>query len=414
MLQGGSADAAAASMTAIARMPQATAPARSWPTLVAAVLINLPTGTLYAFSVFIPAYEAAHRVGRAEISAMLFSLAAIGYTTGMLLGPLSYRWARPWRLLLGFGVVIAGGWSLAALAPNLIVLGFAYGVLFGLAGGMSYSVLAQVVNLALPTERRGFGNGFLVATFSAGAMLLAPVCAWGLARFGLTATLFGMGAATLITAAIAAALVRLSGISLAGAAPLHGSERSEHPAWVFLVFWGGFALAASAGLMSLSQSAVIVAAYGGALAQAVFGTATVAAAATLGRLLGGLAVDYLPPKTVILGAQGLGALALASVLLWPSPAMSVAAMSGACLGYGLLSGSYAAAMARYYGPRMFGRMTGRLYTAWGVAALVGPSIAGWVFDRSGGYATAIALGATAMAGGCALSLLLPRTPTRTE
>lgn len=401
-------------MTTIARTPRAAAPARSWPTLVAAVLINLPTGTLYAFSVFIPAYEAAHRVGRAELSATLFSLAAIGYTSGMLLGPLCYRWARPWQLLLGFGLVIGSGWSLAALAPNLVVLGFAYGVLFGLAGGMSYSVLAQVVNLALPPERRGFGNGFLVATFSAGAMLLAPVCAWGLARFGLSATLFGMGAATVVTAALAALLVRHSGISLAGAASLTGHERGAHPAWVFLVFWGGFALAACAGLMSLSQSAVIVAAYGGALAQAVFGTATVAAAATLGRVLGGLAVDHLRPKTVILGAQGFGAVALASVLAWPSPAMSVAAMSGACLGYGLLSGAYAAAMARYYGPGMFGRMTGRLYTAWGVAALVGPSIAGWVFDRSGGYGLAIGLGAAAMAAGCALSLLLPSTPAKPQ
>ena len=394
--------------------PAAAAPAerpgRGWLMLVAALLVNLPTGTLYAFSVFIRHYEQALQVGRAELSATLFSLAAIGYCAGMLMGPLAYRLARPGTLVLGFGAVIASGWALAAVAPSLAVLGVAYGVLFGFGGGLVYSTLAQVVNLSLPVHRRGVGNGILVASFSAGAMLLAPVCAWSLASFGLAATLLGMAAATLAACVAAAMLVRGSGITLENAAPLIGRGGGGQPSWVFALLWLGFALGASAGLMSLSQAAVIVAAYGGALAQSVFGTATVAGAATLGRVVGGLLVDYLPARGVIIGAQGLGAASLVALLLWPSPAMAVAGMSGACLGYGLLSGSYAAALVRYYGPQMFGRMTGRFYTAWGAAALLGPAVAGLVFDRTGGYAVAVACAAAGMALGGALSLALPRVP----
>jgi MFS transporter, OFA family, oxalate/formate antiporter len=399
-------------MAAIERTTGATA-SRGWITLTAALLVNLPTGTLYAFSVFIRYYEAALGVGRAELSTM-FSLAAIGYTSGMLMGPVCYRWARPGTLVIGLGVVIAAGWSLAAFAPNLVVLGIAYGALFGVAGGMCYSVLAQVVNLSLPPNRRGFGNGFLVATFSAGAMFLAPVCALGLARYGLAPTLLGMAVVTLIAAGAAAMLVRSTGITLEGAATLAGGGTSNQPAWVFGVLWGGFALAASAGLMSLSQSAVIVAAYGGELAQSVLGTAGVAGAATLGRLAGGFLVDYFAAKRVILGAQAFGAISLVALLAWPSPGVAVAAMSGACIGYGLLSGSYAAAMVHYYGPAMFGRMTGRFYTAWGVAGILGPWVAGLVFDKTGGYTLAIVLAAAAMAGGFALSLALPYTPARRE
>jgi predicted MFS family arabinose efflux permease len=314
-------------------------------------------------------------------------------------------------LIIGFGVVIAAGWSLAAAASNLAVLGFAYGALFGFAGGLCYSILAQVVNLSLPTHRRGVGNGILVASFSAGAMLLAPVCAWGLQSFGLTATLLGMAAVTLLAVSIAGLMVRGSGISLEHAAPMLGGGATQQPAWVFGLLWSGFALGASAGLMCLSQAAAIVAAYGGALAQSVFGTATVAGAATLGRILGGLLVDYLPARGVILGAQSFGVVSLLALLVWPSPAMAVIGMSGACLGYGFLSGSYAAAMVRYYGPQAFGRMTGRFYTAWGVAALLGPFVAGLVFDHTGGYAHAVALAALAMAGGFALSLALPRVPS---
>src|SRR5258708_6601724 len=178
-------------------MTPAESPApRAWVPLLAALLINLPTGSLYAFSLFIRYYEAALQVGRAELSAM-FSLAAIGYPLGMLFGPVCYRWARPPLLVLGFGAVITLGWMVNAAAPNLLVLGFGYGVLFGVAGGMVYSVLAQVVNLSLPPHRRGFGNGFLVATFSAGAMVLVPFCAWCLERVGLAAPLLGLRAVPL-------------------------------------------------------------------------------------------------------------------------------------------------------------------------------------------------------------------------
>src|SRR5438045_3831195 len=103
-------------MSSLRSPAQATA-AGAWVPLLAALLVNLPTGSLYAFSLFIRYYEAALGVGRAELSAM-FSLAAIGYTLGMLLGPLSYRWARPSFLVLGLGVVVTLGWWVNAAAGN--------------------------------------------------------------------------------------------------------------------------------------------------------------------------------------------------------------------------------------------------------------------------------------------------------
>src|SRR5260221_5693432 len=124
--------------------PTRSARRRPWILLLAALLINLPTGSIYAFSLFIRYYEAALQVGRAELSAM-FSLAAIGYTLGMLLGPVSYRWARPARLVLGLGAIIALGWTVNAAAPNLVVLGFGYGVLLGFASAMAFSAAAHVV-----------------------------------------------------------------------------------------------------------------------------------------------------------------------------------------------------------------------------------------------------------------------------
>ena len=71
---------------------------------------------------------------------------------------------------------------------------------------------------------------------------------------------------------------------------------------------------------------------------------------------------------------------------------------------------YAASLARYFGPGLFGRMSGRLYTAWGLAGIAGPWIAGTSFDRTHAYTAAIAIAACAMAMGAVLSLALPPAP----
>ena len=382
---------------------------RAWAILTALLLINLPTGALYAFSVFIPYYEALHQVSRATLSIM-FSVSTIGFTIGMLMGPVSYRWASPPRLVLGFGLLIGAGWALAAVAPNLIVLAIAYGALFGLGGGFCYNVLAQMLNLSVSTHRRGMANGVLTASFALGAALFAPLCGLALKQYGLRPTLLGMAGITLTATVLATVLVANSRVTLNSAASLLGGAQSSQPARTFPLMWLGFAMGAGVGLLSLSNAAPIVASYGGQLTQSLLGTATVAMAATIGRLCGGALADILPVKLTIVGAHLLGAGAMGALLLFPSAGMAVTAMSLACFGYGLLSGSYAASLARYFGPGLFGRMSGRLYTAWGLAGIVGPWVAGTAFDRTGAYTAAIGIAAAAMAAGAFLSLALPPAP----
>lgn len=390
--------------------PSRDATPRAWAILLALLLINLPTGALYAFSVFIPYYEGLHQVSRATLSTM-FSVSTIGFTVGMLMGPVCYRWASPARLVLGFGLLIVAGWALAAMAPNLVVLGVAYGLLFGLGGGFCYNLLAQMLNLSVSARRRGVANGVLTASFALGAALFAPLCGLALQRYGLRPTLFGMAGITLAATLLASGLIANARISLRAAASLLGGAQSSQPARTFPLMWLGFALGAGVGLLSLSNAAPIVASYGGELTQSLLGTATVAMAATIGRLCGGALADVVPVKRIIVGAHALGAGAMGALLLFPSAGMAVGAMSLACLGYGLLSGSYAASIARYFGPGLFGRMSGRLYTAWGLAGILGPWVAGTAFDRTGGYAIAIAIAAGAMAAGAILSLALPPAPS---
>ena len=64
----------------------------------------------------------------------------------------------------------------------------------------------------------------------------------------------------------------------------------------------------------------------------------------------------------------------------------------------------------YWGAAQYGRITGRLYVAWCVAAVTLPVVAGRLFDLSGGYAGAVAIAAAGNVLGFAIAAGLARRP----
>jgi MFS family permease len=114
-----------------------------------------------------------------------------------------------------------------------------------------------------------------------------------------------------------------------------------------------------------------------------------------------------PVRRVVMSAHLIAALALAALLLMPVAPVAVAALALVGLSYGLLSGAYPSALSYYYGTVNYGRMMGRLITAWGVAGLCAPWLAGAIFDARGGYGLAVAL---ALAGALVAALVSLRLP----
>ncbi len=78
------------------------------------------------------------------------------------------------------------------------------------------------------------------------------------------------------------------------------------------------------------------------------------------------------------------------------------------LGYGLISGVTAAAVAVYWRRALYGRVASRLYLAWCAAAVFLPIAAGRLFDQTQGYGVAILIAAGGNALGLLVALGLPR------
>ncbi len=381
-----------------------TAGQRSAAALLAASVINLPFGTLYAFSVFLKPMEALLGATRAEMS-FVFGLATVTLTVGMNFAPKLYRRLSPGVLAIACGVSSGAGLWLAASATSIAQFALGYGVLFGPGAGVLFIVAQQAVNQTVATSR-GLANGYVVSLYPLGAMLGAPILGASILAFGVRPTLAGLGLAVLAACALAGALLRAAEIRMLDVSAAHAP--AGRLGRTFYLLAGVFFLAAAAGLTVLSQAAAIVQAYGGAAAFAVAATTFITGAVGAARITGGWLVDHFQAARVGVAAH-LCSLAGALMLsLIPGPLTAAFGLGLIGFGYGIVSGLVAGAIAQYWHKNQFGLVASRLYIAWCAAAISLPVLAGALFDRTGSYASAVWIAAGINIVGALLALRLPK------
>ena len=376
---------------------------RSVAALLAATVVNLPFGTLYAFSVFLKPMEALLGTTRAEMS-FVFGLATVTLTIGMNFAPQLYRRLSPVWLAVTCGLLSGAGLWLSASASSFLHFALGYGVLFGPGAGVLFIVGQQAVNQTVG-RARGLANGYVVSLYPLGAMLGAPVFGWSIQAFGVRPTLAGLGVVVLATCAIAAVLLRAAEIRMLDASSTE--VEGERLGRTFYLLTAVFFLAAAAGLTVLSQAAAIVQAYGGGAALAVGATTFITGAVGAARIAGGWLVDHFAAARVGVGAHVCSLAGAAVLSLVPTPVTAAFALGLIGVGYGIVSGLAAGAIAQYWHKNQFGRIASRLYIAWCAAAISLPVLAGALFDRTGSYASAVWVAAGINVLGVLIARMLP-------
>jgi OFA family oxalate/formate antiporter-like MFS transporter len=383
--------------------------ARPGAALAAATIMSLPLGSIYAFSVLLAPLEQLLQASRSEL-ASVFGISAVFFTIGANLAPRLFGRIPAPLLVALTGALSSAGVALAAVAPSLSWLILGYGVLFATGGGMAYVVVQQCVNAA-PLARPGLINGYLVSLFPLGAMLSAPAFGLGLDWVGVRHTLAGLAAVIGTTALVAALLVAHAGVVLAKTGrptALQAVGSQDNLQATFWKLFTIFFLAASAGLMVLSQAASMVSAFGASKSASLLATTGITAAIAAARLLGGWLIDRLPVPYVAACAQAIALLGAIALTVMPSPEAAIVTLGLIGIGYGLISGVTAGAVASYWPKVDFGRIASRTYIAWCLAAISLPVLAGHLYDLTGGYETSVIVAGGANLLAVLVALTLPR------
>ena len=383
---------------------------RAIAALALASALNIPFGTIYAFSIFLRPMEQQLGVSRAEMS-IVFATATVALATGMNLLPLLARRVDGALLIAVAGLLGASGIAVVTQAQGFWMLLVGYGLMFGLGGGITFTAVQQAVNQAMPRPS-GLANGYVVSLYPLGAMIGAPVFSATIFLWGVGPTLWLLSAALATAGLIGGVLFHRSGLSLVSTIDAGPPPKVPFSDRVFARLFIVFFLAASAGMMVLGQAAAMLHAYGAGSALAAAATTVITAVIAASRLGGGWLVDHLQMRTVAVGANLLAVAGAALITLWPAPLSALLALSMLGIGYGLMSGSSAGYLPRVWPRALFATLAARLYVAWCLAAVCLPVLAGWLFDLTGGYRAAVLVAAAGNLTGAWLARRIALAPAQ--
>ncbi len=373
--------------------------------MLAATLLNLPLGSVYSFSVLLRPLEHELGIPRSALS-LVFGVATAGFTVGSVAAAFLYRLAPAPALIWASALFAAGGVAVASQASGLAQLLVGYSLVFGTGGGVAYILSQQSVNM-LVRGRRGLVNGYLVSLYPMGAMIATPAFHACNEAFGWRTTLGGLATTLVICGTAAALLAWHSGARLEGRAG-HPREKPAALGPTFVKLSATFFLAASAGLMVLSQAREIIGTYGGVATLAVAATTAITGAIAAARIGGGWLVDRFQVPHVMCAAHTLALCGGLLLTFYPAPVTAVLGLGMIGVGYGFVSGSTAGGIGIYWPPTEYGRVAGRTYIAWCLAAISLPVLAGYLFDVTKSYQWAMLIAGCANITGMATALTMPR------
>lgn len=364
--------------------------------LIALVLMTAGSSAMYVVVVVLPRVQAEFGVDRADAS-LPYTLTMIGFGAGgILMGRLADRFGVMVPVLIG-GVGIGFGFTLAAMAPNLLVFNAAHGLLLGLLGSSAmFAPLVADTSLWF-TRRRGIAVAICASGNYLPGVVWPPIVQGLSADYGWRTAYFFMAAASVaVILPLAFALrrrppiIESAGPAATPGAPASGSPGEERPlgmsmgALQSLLFVAGVACCVA---MSMPQVHIVALCgdlgYGAARGAEML--SLMLAFGIVSRLVSGVICDRIGGLRTLL----LGSVLQAIVLLMFLPSDSLASLYVIAALFGLVQGgivpSYAIIVREYFSPREAGARVGTVLTA----TLLGMALGGWlsgaIFDLTGSY-----------------------------
>jgi len=392
-----------------------------WWRVAGGLLMNLALGTLYAWSVFVAPLEARFGWKRADTS-MVFTIAVIVFALSFVVaGRIQDQFGPLWCSLVG-GILVSLGFYLCAYTTSLSYLYVCFGVIGGLGNGFGYATPIPVMAKWFP-DKRGLAVGLAVGGYGAGSAVFGPLAQLKLIpAYGLPATFRILGVIFLVMTIAGALLLRNPPVGYRPdgwspeAVKSAGSEGDFTPGEMlrmptFYLMWVGFALGCSAGLMVISQLVPFAKSVG--IAAGALSTMTLVVGAfgnASGRILSGWVSDRLGRINVLRTMIGISMVAMPALYAAGSQvALLYAAVFVVYWCYGTQISVNGVAASDFWGTKNAGVNYGILFTAWGVAGIIGPRIGGVLYDRYHNYQAAFYTAAV-LAGVALLCELSARRP----
>ncbi|MCI3029113.1 OFA family MFS transporter [Desemzia sp. C1] len=366
-----------------------------WLILIAAIITNLALGAGYAWSVFQTALLETNTDWTLSETSLAFSISFAMVPVGMIIcGPIVDKHGGK-KVVLAAGLLFGLGMFLTGFANSIIMLYLTYGVILGLGIGAGYGTATALTVKWFP-DKKGLAGGLTAAGFGSGAILLAPIATNMIESVGVNDTFKILGGILLVVICASSFVmenppVKEKVVGLTSDKDKNYKEMLRDSN--FWILWAIYTFAATSGLMVIGHAANLASYYSlgaGAVIVMVVGLAN-----TLGRIFWGSVSDKIGRcKTVmimfIVSGTGLILLNFANTL---GAVAGIAGLIFIALSFGGFLGSFPGITAENCGASKSASNYGWMFTAYGIASILGPSLASSIRESTGSYSMALLISA---------------------
>ena len=353
--------------------------------LIACLLITFCMGTIHAFSTLIQNIEIQTSVGRMA-SSFVYSIALVNVTLAVFFGHILYRKLSPNLLISLIAILPLIGLFFSSLQSWLgWVIG--YGFLFGLSSGLGYGLSLFIVSSITERDKLGYALGLVTASYAFGAVAFSMAYPFLFSYLGFkNGYIIGLVTLTLIVM-VALICYKVSKVNIKN--ELNGDNQIQSKSLKISQLWFGYFLGVFAGLMAIGHAVPLIISFGGSTLTAVSAITLMTLGSAIAGIYAGWLVDRYGCKRPLLIILIVNCLALIGLSTITNIHLLLVLLVTIASLYGAVIAIYPTLVNHFVGSELSAKIYGRVFTAWGAAGLISPSLAGWLFEKNNNYNTSI-------------------------
>ncbi len=355
--------------------------------LIACLLITFCMGSVHAFSTLIQNIEIQTSVGRMA-SSLIYSIALVNITLAVFFGHILYRKLSPNLIIILIAILPIIGLFFSSSQSWLgWIVG--YGFLFGLSSGLGYGLSLFIVSSITERDKLGYALGLVTASYAFGAVAFSMIYPFLFSYFGfVSGYIIGLVSLSSIVL-IGLACYKFSNMlikkELHAEAPIH--SRSSK----IVSVWMGYFLGVFAGLMAIGHAVPLIISFGGSALTAISTITLMTLGSAFAGIYAGWLVDRYGCKRPLLIILLINCIALIGLATITNVHLLIVLLVTIASIYGAVIAIYPTLVNHLVGSDLSAKIYGRVFTAWGAAGLISPSLAGWLFEKNNSYDSSILL-----------------------
>jgi len=264
-----------------------------------------------------------------------------------------------------------------------------YGIFFGLASGLGYGFSLYAVSNITPKEKLGLALGSVTASYAFGALIFSLLYPIFIDQFNFKAG-YSIGVILISTLTLVALILFLSSkIQLTVNSTKKHEIQSTNPGFIRL--WFGYYFGVFAGLLAIGHAVPIIKNVGGSTTIAIISISLMSLGSGLAGIYSGFLADRFGCKNPLIFILITSAFSLAILTIFIDIKLTLFLITLVATLYGAIIAIYPTLVAKLFGLEKSAWAYGRIFTAWGLAGLTAPSIAGFFYDHSDNYSSSLLL-----------------------